>query len=259
METTFKKLSRLAGLCMGLFPVATICAEIQLPPNGSCEIHRSRDTYSAAEIGSMFNRPADASQILRNIRSAMEKDLMLQSGFYEKGNLLKFFNATQTKWSTPSDFRSSLLSWQQLTLTIDDRVFPGMTVGLLRSCVIDPGEQQPTHSASGRIVPTVSMKISFGKSAEFTVLALRTIFGTETREEMEYGVGTDGGRYVPTDKGFIDYEDLTKERDATFAIQRSSIRFFVKDNSLQARESGSRRKIKDSDEIAGLHMLVKGR
>lgn len=57
------------------------------------------DDPAAKEALAMINRPATMTDLLQNIKFALEHDLLLQKDFYSDENLERFFNTSQIKWS----------------------------------------------------------------------------------------------------------------------------------------------------------------
>ena len=106
----------------------------------------------------MFDRPLDIQHLLRNIKLAMDKDLLLQPGFFTDANLLKFFNGTRMKWSTPSPHMEGM-TWRRFEVTTDRRVFPKVTVELLRSCELIPAYTSASGAVPARITAVASVDL----------------------------------------------------------------------------------------------------
>ena len=74
----------------------------QAPPPG-----QSKDNVTAPKKGdlvpkevlAMISRPATVTDLLRNIKFALDHDLLLQKDFYSEENLERFFNTSKIEWS----------------------------------------------------------------------------------------------------------------------------------------------------------------
>ena len=185
----------------------------------------------------MFDRPKDIEHLLRNLKLAMVKDLLLQPGFYSDENLLKFFNGAQVTWSTPTPHMNNM-TWKLFKVAIDRNVFPEMTVELLRSCKLTPAYASSSGPVPARISAAASVEIPVDAVPGFTVNVVRSVLGAESTTAIDNGQGTDGGHYTPESKGSLVYEDTAKETYAQSQIERSSITFFVKLDSPAALAAG---------------------
>lgn len=60
--------------------------------------------YSAADISMLYSRPRTLAELLRNLKLALDLNLLLQPAFYSDANLLKFFDgASVTRTTVPRD------------------------------------------------------------------------------------------------------------------------------------------------------------
>jgi len=242
-----------------LCPVSALCADVRPPPDVSCGIHSPGQTYSAQEIDAMLDRPTDFKHLLRNLKLAMDKDLLLQPGFYTDANLLKFFNGTRVTWSTPSPHMKNM-TWRRFEVVADRRVLPGTTVDLLRSCDLRPAFTGASGLVPAHIATIAVVDIPVGDVPGFTVDVVRSVFGDNGSSFVDSGAGTDGGRYVPTSKGSLTYDDGVKERSAKSNVERSSVKFFVKLDSPTALAGGARSwEIDHDNQIKSIHMWSRER
>lgn len=61
--------------------------------------HRMRDDVPIErEISSMAAMPTSATELLQQIKAAIEKELLLDPAFYSDSNLREFCNATEVRW-----------------------------------------------------------------------------------------------------------------------------------------------------------------
>ncbi len=56
---------------------------------------------SAEQIASMFKNPADASELLNNLKLVVDQDLLVQPAFFDDAVLLKLFGASEIAWENP--------------------------------------------------------------------------------------------------------------------------------------------------------------
>ena len=242
----------LAFLCW--CPIGVFSAEVRPPQDVSCGIHSPGQTYSAQEISAMFDRPVDVKQLLRNVKLAMDKDLLLQPGFYADDNLLKFFNGTRVTWSTPSP-RMKSMTRRHFEVATDPHVFPGTTVELLRSCDLRSAFASASGSVPAHIATIAVVDIPVEDVPAITGDVVRSVFGTKGSSSMDFGEGTHGGRYTPTSKGSLTYGDGAKERDAQSDVERSSVTCFVKLDSPAALAAGARSwEIDHDNQIKSIHL-----
>jgi hypothetical protein len=56
---------------------------------------------SAGEISATFRSPSTGVDLLQNLKVALDRDVLLDLGFYDEANLRNFFNQPRVKWQTP--------------------------------------------------------------------------------------------------------------------------------------------------------------
>ena len=234
-------------------------AEVRPPRDVSCGIHSPGQTYSAQEISAMFDRPVDVKQLLRNVKLAMDKDLLLQPGFYTDENLLKFFNGTRVTRSTRNP-QTKNNTWRNFEVTTDHQSFPGTTVELLRSCQLKPGFTSASGSVPDHIAAGAVVDIPMEDVPTFTVDVVRSVFGSKGSSSVDFGENTDGGHHTPTSKGTLTYGDGAKERSAQSDVERSSVTFFIKLDSPAALAGGARSwEIVHDNQIKSIHLWSRER
>lgn len=211
-----KKLSSLRGVsrllyCGLVFSVATFSQGEGTPskPPAFSAPPSAPKKYSVAEIGALFERPTNALDLLKNLKLAMDKDLLLQQAFYNDANLIKFFSSTKVTWEKPdllgnsSDKRTNTV---RAKVTVDSLIFPRMTVKLMHSYWktsgfnTSNGEHVPAENyASGQI------QLQVDAVPEFTLHKVRQVFGTNA-EYLDPHYSPHGDVQKTTDKGAFRYD-----------------------------------------------------
>jgi hypothetical protein len=110
------------------------------------EIKRPCREYSAAQISAMVDKPGTITELLSNVKVAMDRALLLQEEFYTPKTLERFFNATQVAIGRPMRNVGVTLTLRSIRVQVDPSVFPGMAVVLLH------GLEKPSgHPSSGHL------------------------------------------------------------------------------------------------------------
>jgi hypothetical protein len=152
--------------------------------------------YSAKEINTMVERPTTVSQLLRNIKVVMDRDLLLQQGFFDDANLVKFFNGTHiTRRKQKSDSEVSEKLYPAPTVvTVTSAAFPKMIV---KTYLANHDSRSPTSH---------ELVIEAGHVPGFTASEVMSAFGPPSEKEFDTGELTDGHSQTPLTKGSYKYE-----------------------------------------------------
>jgi hypothetical protein len=195
------------------------------PPKPSCgRLWPPEDKDAIARIGSMFVRPANVPQLLENLKLAYDKKLLLLGEFYDEGNLIKFFGSEKITSSGQLLPAMRGVANQVIELAPGDGELRGLTVGVTRGCL--PAAER--RSAAGVVrahleyLGSVTVKIS--GTPEFTVNAVRSVLGKESRFVVE----EDGPhRLSPTGKGWLIYEDPAGYRSGMAVMSGREMSFLM--------------------------------
>ena len=76
----------------------------------------NNDSTVTKEVLAMINRPATITDLLQNIKFALEHDLLLQKDFYTDENLKRFFRTSKIEWTTnePASKLGTLVAFDDL-------------------------------------------------------------------------------------------------------------------------------------------------
>lgn len=133
---------------------------------------------SVSDLQRLFQEPHDSRQLLRNLKLARDRDLLLEPYFYDPAVLRKFFAGTKVTWR------------QSQTPLLPD---VGFVVGQLNSQVVEGMDvrvenrcwQRASKSSSGQARATVIVigfiTITGGPFHEMTLKRIRDVLGPETQ------------------------------------------------------------------------------
>jgi hypothetical protein len=82
----------------------------------------THQTLTSADINAMFQKPKNLEELLLNIKVAVDRDLLVQSEFYDNSVLERFFAASAISWETVSGYGVRKTG----TLSFDDPTFAGI-------------------------------------------------------------------------------------------------------------------------------------
>ena len=187
----------------------------------------SDDKEAISGIGSLYERPATVEQLLKNLKIAFDNDLFLQPGFYDDGNLSKFFAATKVTWGEPK----RLVAWDPTTsarriwISADNGVIEHMTVYLGRSCNRDL-KYEPQSKAD--VVDHAAE--SGGGTLEMNEILLpldtvRAVFGEGWGYKEDKGLSDHGPSYEPTTKGSVIYTQDQSRKPPDSRLARDTVTF----------------------------------
>src|SRR6185312_3885768 len=118
------------AICLG-FALVEVADGEQKPvqPDLASLPHVPRQEYSAEQIRSLFRRPASFGELLRNLKVAVDDDLILQPAFNDDALLETFFAGVAVRREAVPYLTGSY-SAEDVHVTIDDARFPKMTAVL---------------------------------------------------------------------------------------------------------------------------------
>ena len=145
---------------------------------------------TVAEIGGVFERPTTVAELLKNLRLAVDKDLLLQKNFFVDSSLEKFLNgATVTREKPDDDGDSSYRAHIQII----DAKFPKITAHVIATSNL------PTTRLSGYLA------VTFEEYPSLTVHEVRDVFGPNARFNDSH-FSPHGAVLNVTSKGALHYE-----------------------------------------------------
>jgi hypothetical protein len=165
-----------------------------------------RAEYSAQEIGALFQRPETTIELLRNIKKAVDLDLLFQPNFYADSVLEKLF-------SGKSVVRAPLSSMTDGTVEIDDPHFPHMTVWFREGAMAAVSTTQPSRRFG-------TLKVDVADVPSCTVSLVLDVFGPHPLLRGGTGYNPHGTPPPPDRKGYIEYpyyDDETATPDPPYS------------------------------------------
>jgi hypothetical protein len=179
--------------------------------------------YSVREIKGMFPRPKTVEQLLRNLKLAYERNLLVQPGFLDQNVLKQFFNGTAIHDSE-----------SRAILELDRHFFPGMSVRVDHAYFPIAGHNAaaPPHEYVPGYAETLNyLEINMTSAVMISVRQIKDIFGGEFQEHFDLGEASDGHAVVPTTKGSLQYSQWIRRpgpeefdsRDALFVVKKELV------------------------------------
>src|SRR6185437_7236220 len=159
--------------------------------------------YTASKIQSMFDSPRNVPEFLRALKIASEQGLLLQSSFYTKATLGKFFNASKVTVVKPDAYLGKLSSG--IAAHIVSEIFPRVSIKLDSNCTT--GEYKATSGSVSRYVAANGfLDIKKGPGPLMTLRDIRSVLGPEQQLYVDREIDVDGNNYAPTYKGSVKYQ-----------------------------------------------------
>jgi hypothetical protein len=185
------------------------CAQLIQPSRG----------YSASDIEAMFKRPQNVREFLQNLKFAGERDLLLQSSFYEDKNLSKFFDGSQVIWSEPDAFHRNLNA-QYIFVRVVSSAFRSFSIRLESNCSVL--EYRGLEKGSRKeVVANGFMNIEIDAGPDVTLADVQGVFGNEGVRFADRGVSPHGYAYTPTESGGVAYAIVRRDDVGSGRIETS--------------------------------------
>jgi hypothetical protein len=236
-------------------------AQSTSPPEPACgSLGPSTEPHSIARVGALFSRPENVSQLLQNLKLAYEKDLFIQSGFYDDENLMKFFAGAAVKWGGSRPLTGAKTSARDIVITSDTQVFPQLTIKMLRYCTPLYRHVSRDHNDVYSAAEGASLSLQVKAIPGFTVSAVRTVFGAETDIQIDYGVINDGvsgpmtSGITPT--GQLIYNDEYAATHIETLVSTNEVTFVV---TLDFDRTPTPRRVHDTNYIESILVRQIGR
>lgn len=165
---------------------------------------------SAREMAAMINRPTSVVELLNNLKLAFDDDWLMQPAFYERSNVLTFFNGTLLSRHSAIKEPGTGEVLRAAFTTVNPAFLKGTTIKFTRGCIpIGKG----TFKNSG------SLEINVEAVPNFTVGIVKDVFGRNAKL-FRSDAATDGGVVRADSKYGLAYEGGTRAK--------SSVEFFIK-------------------------------
>jgi hypothetical protein len=201
--------------------------------------------YSEHEIFHLIALPVTTAQLLENLWKAWDLGWLVQPSFYSNANLLKFFNAAEVKWDHKSR-AGDAPGVDNATVTVNAQAFPNMRVKMIRG-VLRKAEDGKAAALSGVII------IDVASVPGLNVGLVRRIFGEESKDELDFGILTDGQAHDPTTAGSLVYDNRDSLKMSGVSFQEYRATFVVKKIKPGMPIQGSR--LADDAQIETIDLL----
>lgn len=196
-------------------------------------------TYGAQELSGMIARPQTVEQLLRNLKVAVDRDLVEQQGFFDTKVLTKFFGASSVKWTINQlDAGSTEKSG---TVELSHGPFDGyqVTVRMVRMPIAKENSAYSNHAPEHvRRSATIDIHVNNSRAA-IKVLTVVEVFGMPPLAVRGCSETLHGGQPAATTnftcKGKMHY-DYSK-LDFAAAIMGENVTTFVVRKDLMERRS----------------------
>jgi hypothetical protein len=138
--------------------------------------------YSSTQIAALFQRPSNVSELLRNLKLAWDKKLLVQPAFFDDANLLTFFNGTSITWKKPRPNTKLDIRNRTGTVTVNDRVFPNVMVSVWIHHELDPAIRQPGAYFPAHAHDAGSVQLRIGTLPPLTWEVVKGVFGPDAQK-----------------------------------------------------------------------------
>jgi hypothetical protein len=202
---------------------------------------------SVSDLQTMFEQPRNLRELLKNLKLAWERDLLVQPSFFDPAILRKFFNGAEVTAKTPGMPLTQDVGF--VVRQLDSNVARGMSARVESRCWKTDYPDAAGHPASKAYIAAF-LSIDGGPFPELTLQAVRDVFGQETENVIDQGVGNHGNLYTPIDKGSVVYRDPARARSEGVVLGTT----FFFDANPSRRGTGSFEKISDDDVVQRIAM-----
>ena len=253
---------RVSFLSIPLVLEVAACAHVDNPPGPPpprySAAHAVRQSepplprYSAEKVAALFERPDSAAGLLKNLRIAVDADLIGEPGFGTDESLLKFFGGATLRRETVPDGIGRRLHQQNTFVTVDEAHSAAQSIKVTQG--LDRLSDQP-GGACERVRRFGTIRMSFAGSSGLTAGMVRAMFGQETLIFQPYN-WTEGTVAVPIEKGALFYGNPDDADFMVASLERKTITFFVKMTdeyrALPPYRRGPKAQVLDTDQIDGI-------
>jgi hypothetical protein len=217
---------------------------------GSAGLHY----YSVAELEKMITRPTTATQLLQNLKIAVDRELLTQRNFFETPVLDKFFNASSVSWS---DQRMSEVFQRNGVAKLFNGPFAGYEVKV-QMTLIPRADQQAHDQHRDHFAHWGTLDLVVEQSGlPITVKAVADAFGPPP---FAYGgVCPNGSEPDPECKGTMSYDFAARQAAGVpgdrieFAIRADAIPRYFPGWERRTAE-GRQRFLCDEDKLRGISL-----
>jgi hypothetical protein len=126
---------------------------------------------SSGELPVTFRPPGTGIDLLQNLKLALDRDVILDLGFYDEANLLNFFNQSHVKWQTPKSPERMLAD-----IGGDSKSFPGLTVSVERTSYFEDFATADGSTARQRVNVHLHLDIN-ARELRIGADTMKSVFG----------------------------------------------------------------------------------
>ena len=214
----------------------------------------------------MFDRPTNVQQLLRNLKIAVDRDLLAQPEFATDENLLKFFNGSQVSRKVIANLPGAEnFAREDIVVSVTNEYFPQMSVEIQRGLFKHGGYDGPSGHVPVTVKHYAYLRMDVAAIPDFTAGAVRAVFGKESGTVIGGDWASDGHSAPRTSKGALLYrytDSATDDWLVRFAPnERKDARFVIglaePGSKAAARPFRERaRAIYDDDLLAGIYIYI---
>jgi hypothetical protein len=173
----------------------------------------------------MFERPTSATQFVKNLKFAADRDLFAQPAFFNDRVLLKFFDGERITWTGSTAMITPKKNATVQLLVSVERVS--------RAIEAHNAAASPHTYVARHTLRSVHIDIEIESASYFTVGLVREIFGRDSKEDLDSGTGSDGHTYTPVVKGRLAYS-RNRKREGLESFVELSTNFVIRTDAPPA-------------------------
>jgi hypothetical protein len=140
---------------------------------------------SVKELYAMVKKPTTPIEVLKNIKFAVDHELLIREDFYTDENLKRFIGGTRVKWGTNKPTSKSAVVYGLDDIYEGVRGFPGMGIDVRMDTVDETGKS----ADHGRIRAGIVVQMGRGLMVE----DVERVLGPPNQVSDAYRGGGDGG------------------------------------------------------------------
>lgn len=215
---------------------------------GRCVSEASGDGPMPGGFGIVDN-PRTAMQLLQNLKSAFDHDLLLDKAFFDATPLLRFFNGSALRSEPPP----LGVPGDTTVINIESKT-PPIKVNVIWGSWKDGGFKTRTGKwvpEDARVSGTVF--IDTQNVPGLTIRDVTAVFGKSGKLAPDTGMDTDGHSHVPTSKGTLSYETRNGRLCGGEAVSKKTAVFVIKLDS-ESERSPFPPSFRDADEIMSIEL-----
>ncbi|MGD0278744.1 MAG: hypothetical protein ABSC11_05520 [Smithella sp.] len=223
-RTVFFLFCAIAAVFGAWMPAAKAATAQQATDAQSARVRQSIKNKSGKELMAMINKPTNPVELLKNIKFAIENNLLLSEDICIDDNLNNLLGGTKVSWREYSSFqkKAEIVSLSD----VFQRSFSGQGIIYERTRLDD----KKVESSSGKLCVEISCD-GYGDT-RFTVEAVESVFGTDMQVVNPYTKPNRHLALIPTTHKLGNLELIYNIENPT---SKTVISFLIKGNGIVKR------------------------